>query len=71
MMMVMVAIFYLNLKVRPEQACLQCRQNPTSLGNQLITVRYLHDIHSVKVEEINDDFDDMDDDIESFRCVCY
>jgi len=22
------------------------------------------------VEEINDDFDDMDDDIESFRCTC-
>ena len=23
-----------------------------------------------KVEEINDDFDDMDEDIESFRCTC-
>merc|ERR1711944_349129 len=23
------------------------------------------------VEEINDDFDDMDEDIESFRCTCY
>jgi len=22
------------------------------------------------VEEINDDFDDMDEDIESFRCTC-
>ena len=24
----------------------------------------------LKVEEINDDFDDMDEDIESFRCTC-
>ena len=35
------------------------------------TVKYSHYVYSVKVEEINDDFDDMDDDIESFRCVCY
>ena len=38
--------------------------------NVYINVECLSFQSQFQVEEINDDFDDMDEDIESFRCTC-